>query len=719
MSDNQTTIPPTSLEDVGTWLADNGMPVEDDLLVLVYYALSRLIGEGSGDRANYHNLTTPLAALGTRPLRRNGASEPAPFPQISPTAWPFPVKVKGWPQGGTALHRLGMSVAELDRLWRVALIEDDLHATLPVGVVCAFFPPPLWRMVAQVITWGPGETSYRLWRFLMAEAVRELAPTRARRNGGTVSKRTIRNRYALVRRLMTVLVELHGHGWRLPGESERCALLEEWGALPPPIDLNKLEAEEARTDRGAPELRLVRLALVEMLSELERRTKTKAGRRGMLKLHRDALLLSLLVVLGGRIGAISRIRPCDYDPARKQSDGSLRPAVRIFPGKTLDPKEGRWKPLPDEVARLVEGWLRFTGLDQPEYRERSIWMAEWGSGGAFGTPGPESPVGTLQQAVSGDGRAGRRAMLPRSEDDPYTGYSPHTLRHLGEQLAKRFGHGWLNDHPEHVGRISDRVFADALLDHSFGASDVNGYSDLERDREYFAGLAAGGVWELARGDTGARTAPDWDRIRRAQEHLDETQAVVADYQQRVDALKSERSIVMIDESDLDLEGAEPAVVLRRLYAENRAIARITAILDQAVDELAVAKDEFRAAQDTLARAQTMTVIVSDALSEAEVQAVIERPPSVFQDEAAAEPSHEPVRDRITCPEAARAWGMSEPQMRNWFKGRGRPPWDAEHVILEVSPRKRYLLVDRLDRTAIPPSVMRRINALLCQPERRG
>ena len=221
---NTNTIPPVSLEDVGGWLAEHGMAIDADLLAVVHYTLSRLLGEGSGDRANLHNLTTPLAALGTRPLRRNGAEEPPPFPQISATAWPFDVKVKGWPQGGTALNRLGMSVTELDRLWRRALIDDDMHALLPVGVVCAFFPPPLWRMVAEVITWGPAETSYRLRRFLTAEAARELAPTRARKNGGTVSKRTIRNRYMLMRRLMAVLVELRGHDWRLPGHARALRL---------------------------------------------------------------------------------------------------------------------------------------------------------------------------------------------------------------------------------------------------------------------------------------------------------------------------------------------------------------------------------------------------------------------------------------------------------------------------------------------------------------
>jgi integrase len=712
---NNNTIPPVSLEDVGGWLAEHGMAIDAHLLAVVYYTLSRLLGEGSGDRANLHNLTTPLAALGTRPFRRNGVEEAALLPQIEPTAWPFEVSVKGWPAGGTALNRLGMTVGGLDRLWRRAKVDDDLHALLPVGVVCAFFPPPLWRMVAQVIEWGPAETSYRLRRFLMAEASRELAPTRARRSGGTVSKHTIRNRYMLMRRLMNVLVELRGAGWCLPGQDRPSEHLEEWKALPLPIDLDQLDAQDANTDRSAPPMRVVRLALSELFDELERRQRTEAGRRGMLKVYRDTLLLSLLVVLGARVGDIHGIRPCDYDPQRKGRDGQRGPAIRLRVKKLRGAE--RWKPIPAEVAHVLEGWLAFTGLDRPEYRERVIWIAEWASERSVGQPGPESPDGTLKQAVAGDGRGGRRALLPK-DDDPSNGYSAHTLRHLAEQLAKRFGHGWLTEHPEQVGRISDRVFADALLDHAWGASDVNGYSDLERDREYLAGLAAAGVWDLVRGDPGARSAPDWDRILRAQHRVAESQAVVDEYLRRVEALKAERAKLMDDTSDPDLDGLDLELLVRGIYRDQRAMARINASLDQAVEELAAARDDQRDTRDELARSRSLRVAVPDTVADADFEALLGRPPSVA-DQSPKEEHREPVRDWITPKEAAWAWSKSEPQVRNWFRGRGRPPWDATQVVQEISPRKRRLLIDRLDRAAIPPSVMKRIHTLLCQPPTRS
>src|SRR4051812_26703648 len=121
MNKKTNTIPPTSLEDVGEWLAEAGMPVDLGQLSVVRYVLSRLLGEGSGDRANFHNLATPLAALGTRPLGRDRVEEAAPFPRLAPTAWPFPVTARGWPAGSTALNRLGMKAADLDLLWRRAV----------------------------------------------------------------------------------------------------------------------------------------------------------------------------------------------------------------------------------------------------------------------------------------------------------------------------------------------------------------------------------------------------------------------------------------------------------------------------------------------------------------------------------------------------------------------------------------------------------------------
>ena len=300
----------------------------------------------------------------------------------------------------------------------------------------------------------------------------------------------------------------------------------------------------------------------------------------------------------------------------------------------------------------------------------------------------------------------------------HTGYSPHTFRHLAEQLAKRFGHEWLNEHPEQVGRISDRVFADALLDHAWGASDVYGYSDLERDREYFAGLAAGGVWELVREERGARTAPDWDRILRAQHRVDEAEAVVDEFGRRVEALKAERAKLMDDTSDPDPDGLDLELLVRGMYRDQRAMARINATLDQAVEELAAARDDQRDARDELVPAHMIRVAVPDTITDTEYEALLGRPPSVV-DQPPREEQHEPMRDWITCTEAAQAWDISEPQMRQWFKGRGRPPWNAAEVVLEISPRKRRLLIDRLDRAVIPPSVMHRINMLLCQPGGRA
>src|SRR5204862_292014 len=136
-------------------------------------------------------------------------------------------------------------------------------------------------------------------------------------SGGGVSKHTIRNRYALMRRLMMVLVDLRSAEGTYPGGDGPCPYLEGWRTPPPVIDLNQLQAEDANTDRSAPPLRQVRMVVGCQLAELEQRQRSNGGRRRMLKLYRDTLLLALMVVLGARIGDIHGIRPCDYDPQRK------------------------------------------------------------------------------------------------------------------------------------------------------------------------------------------------------------------------------------------------------------------------------------------------------------------------------------------------------------------------------------------------------------------
>jgi hypothetical protein len=88
---------------------------------------------------------------------------------------------------------------------------------------------------------------------------------------------------------------------------------------------------------------------------------------------------------------------------------------------------------------------------------------------------------------------------------------------------------------------------------------------------------------------------------------------------------------------------------------------------------------------------------------------------------------EPVRDWLLGSKAARAFGVSEPTMRRWFRGElphpeGDPrnawqPSEIGQVIETHSARKRRLGVSRLDRSRIAPEVMRAIKEMLLHPPR--
>ena len=399
-----------TLEDVSQWLDDHHMHLDERALRIVHVVSSQLIGGGSGDRANLHNLTTPLASLATQPVTLNGRLKPAPFPQMAPTAWPFTDTVKGWPQGGTALNRLDkMAVEELDDLWAQAVVADDMHATLPVKVVCAFLPPPLWAMIWQVICWGPAETGERLRRFLMAEAVRQIPVSEARPEGGRLSRATIRQRQAAMRRLMAVLVRLNGRGWQYWDETIPSPELVAWTTKPQPIDLDEIGAREARTDRSAPPLRLVRLAFAQLFEEMAHKQRTRNGRLALLRVYRDTLLLSLLVTLGSRISEIRNIRPRDFDPGNDHHGPRI--LIRL---SNKAPREQSWKPIPQAVADLFRGWLEYAGLDQPADRGRVIWFGRSGQ-----RAGRQSGPAT---------RAPRRAWSRSAKRFHLEGHRPRLLR---------------------------------------------------------------------------------------------------------------------------------------------------------------------------------------------------------------------------------------------------------------------------------------------------
>ena len=108
-----------------------------------------------------------------------------------------------------------------------------------------------------------------------------------------------------------------------------------------------------------------------------------------------------------------------------------------------------------------------------------------------------SSLTKILSGETGRGAGGHRRPLLPHPDDPSSGYSAHTLRHLAARLAytaarRGFGEDGLEPPPQ--------AYVDSLLDHASSA-DWLGYLDTtsEPARETLSRQAALAVWALLRG----------------------------------------------------------------------------------------------------------------------------------------------------------------------------------------------------------------------------
>ena len=654
---------------------------------LLHAFLSQLVGDRRGTRSETRNMLIALAAMTRDSYRhRDGSVEEAAVPE-APTA--------GFRNGGTVLSKLGLTPDELDRIWLTAKTNDGVHAVLPLDIVIAFFPSWAWRAADAMIGWGPGLTTEKLERFAQREALRPVNPSRARPEGGTVSRSTIDKLLSNAKGLMRTLVELRNRQYP-------AAELGVWVAVPHLSTAKDLGAVAANTDRSAPPLMLVRRALRAVHEDIEARRKTAEGRERLNRRLRLRLLIALLVVTGARILALSRVRVRDYERLHHFRDGTIGPAVRLYPGKRLSYAEPRWKALPQELAEWTEETIDYfrLGLDD------SIWPSDK-------RPGEGMSRHALAQLLSGmvasPGRHGIRPALPR-DDNPEIGYSPHAVRHLAEQLAFSVGHDYLEENPRQRTQITPQVTADALLDHAM-KDDKLGYKDLNSidGREQYARIAALGIWEYVRGDRGARRAPDRERIERAIAHRDEVRAEQTAVEARILVQREQRKAI---ETRANSTAALPVEALMRAVL---GLSSISSALDDEYQEAADIQRRLTVSEQELRNAQTELVPIPDDAPDPEaIRAVLDEPNADDEDE--------PVRDWLLSKEAAVAFGVSDPTMRRWFRGElphpegdARNPWqpsEVDQVIETHSKRKRRLIVSRLNRSRIAPEVMRVINELL-------
>jgi integrase len=611
--------------------------------------------------------------------------------------------------------RLGMKPADLDDLWVVARGNGQL---LDRELVETFFSDAVWIAVGDVISLGPVRAWERAEHVLScwARGLELDGSKRPRR----LSEKTIDLLAACFHRFAKELCELRKLA-DVGAVDLNPEVLAAWenAQIPAKVTGAKLGASPANTDRRAPSLKAARRALKQTDREVTRRRARSGLRRSMGMALRDRAMLALFLVTGARLGAITRLKRSDFDRyGRSRSGDHVGPVVMLQPGKTLQRHVLRAKFLPEVVGDWIQEWIDYAGInDDPD---APLWPL-----------GKEGTEGLDPQAVY----ARIRILL-----DPFVpdrSCSPHTLRHLCEKLAFQAGIQWLDANrqrlleDENLSGLpsSPQTFADALLDHALSTVQDT-YKDInsEPGRETWARIAAEGVWSYVWGENGAPRGPDVERIKTARADV----AVAGERRSEMDRelarMKAEKGLLrQRAASDVSLD----AKALIQLQFQTDDLA--DAIADAAL-ELARAEHELDKAQQDLGAAQTAEVALDDDVDLAALDRELEEEKESIEIDLVpfADPLRlfeDRIRDRVTPREFQWALGgeqfVADVTLRRYMRGQLPYPtgdrrniWDPPSpgqplpdCILRPSPRKTWILIDKLDLTRLNSHVIERLRYL--------
>jgi hypothetical protein len=645
---------------------------------LVLSALSRQAGRGrSKTRTNLYDTIMGLVFVGRQPIERNGVTEAAPFPDLP---------VDRWPQGREVFRRLGISNRQLEAYFRAARRGAD-DACLPLEWALAFFPAAIWPMIAQLIRWGPERVGLR-----MEWAVTTMVETKTQRNrrrraaGEPLSDSVIDHYIGGVWQLMDVLLELRSIATNSPVLP--LGLLDAWTTKPKRLVARDYGARPAGIDNSGPSLD----ACSARLKVLQAEARVTTQRNGYLK-RRRALFMPLVCMFGPRGDAFLKSRIEDYLPNHVYPDGTSGPALRIFPGKTWEPDEALYLPLPDEVARWLEDWITFTGrrLGQPNEPIFPNKKPRPGRAGHFLTGHG------LYNAIAGThqkGGTGSYALLPRG-DDPFIGFHPHAFRHTALQLAVRAAANLQRADATFFPHVHPQEFGKAIVGHAL-VTEIGGiYRDL--DRQLLCRAIVDEMWRLLYDDGILRRGPDPDRVRQARELCD--------------ALRITRDAVRRDMLDLEGKAEQTANRAGGIRDTSRKLQRqLQAAQHQLAaharrDELGRLEQSLQQAEVEFNNAKIELVPIAEYLCEAEharrlVEALGDAPETHPTRASAA------LADEISVKDAAELFGVDEHTINRW-RNHGFPkhrplPWhggeDAWHDDTQKDRRLRVTAINMVGLT---------------------
>jgi integrase len=653
-----------------------------ELETAVHLLLSRMLGTQNGWRSYCSRL--PIAAGGGLGVSGTG------------------------PRSNYVMKRLGLEPSDLDDRWAVARANGQL---LHRDLVEAFFPAKQWPLYAHFIEAGPMQA----WRDFENALVcwsRGLNTDGSPR-GKRLAAKTVNGYISTCHKLMRELVELHKLA--VAGQVDLDpAILDGWEvqSLPAHVTAESLGAQAADTDRRAPSLRAVRRCLRELDREVEKRKKTAYGRRHMALPLRNRALLAVFLTLGGRRGAVMRLKRGDFVRFHK-SDGYEGPALLLRPGKSVHQELVRVKHIPIELGEWIHEWIEYAGThDNPD---APLWVK---------TPGK---LDALAEHTASD-------LIPKLIN-PYLvdrHCSPHALRHLSEKLAFHAGMDWLEANRELLLTdegisglpTSPQQIADALLDHSFGrVQDIYKDMNSERARTHWARIAADGVWSLIWGDAGAPKGPDPELIAAAQTAVDRAEAECSRTLMELKRTETEKKVFRQRAKQMAGAGDVSRALEAMFELDDLADALLEKVTANAEAERALehARLAFKEAKATRIALpdEEVSPALSDELDMLDVDGVAEPLP---QDEPYLRPLvtllefHWALSGSLLISEATlRRWALGKMPYR---RGDRRNPWDPPlrpgdipDCIERPSPRKTSVNLDRLDWSRFPIEVIERLKYL--------
>jgi integrase len=406
-----------------------------------------------------------------------------------------------------------------------------LHARLDRAMLSRVVPPDWDRIIAALIADGPQVAAARAQTAIYEYSLKRV-PANRRRPAGPRAAATVRHVHIEARRLFRLVYQLRAH--------PACG---QWTHMP---ELALPSMPQGGYEVLAPRIEVVRQTLSEMNREIHARLKISSIEEeipalallsdeavlaaGLWYPMRDRLLLMLLSLTAARKSALARLRREDYiaDHVGPPPDCRRGAVLELRPQKTKDRDEVRRKPLPQQAALIVEGYLQLmdrflAARGEPPATPSSPLLVSRPANCRL-VPQPKwiylriaGKLGLMRPLILRDAR-----QLPKhvsAEDAPYCGYTPHELRHFSNQIAEIAGDRYNKQHPATGGENNPPVayYAAALLDNG-GAEDkmraLYGGRRAPAMLEVVAGRAAEGAWEILMTGAGLRKRPDLEAYER-------------------------------------------------------------------------------------------------------------------------------------------------------------------------------------------------------------